>query len=152
MKSINFIAILLLALSVGCFYSNKEARRCIDEVATQEKCCQQLSECFSNDTCSTEYTDYEKCAIDDDEFIFNGFCFREWEEQAIHTKPVIDCLVRECNLTYNSRYSIRRFYSCSRAVLEAYGQDLDCDENCLLEMGKVKKCLDVKPYNECYDL
>lgn len=152
MRIFGIVGLTLLLVTVSCYYTNRQARKCVDEVATEERCFRQLSDCFGNKTCSEEYTIYEKCIIDDDDAIFNGYCFREWEETAIDTKPVIDCLVRECNLTYNSKYSIRRFYSCSRAVLEAYGQELDCDDTCLQEMGKIKTCLEVQPYDECYDL
>jgi hypothetical protein len=145
------IILVSVLVSVRGYYSNGQARECIDNIAINEKCLKELHECFSEGSCSSEYKQYEKCTIDEDNNIFNGYCFREWAENAITTKPVIDCLVRECNLIYNSQYNILDFYDCSREVLEKIGDQLDCDEECLEDMGQVKSCLQVKPYDECYD-
>jgi hypothetical protein len=100
------IILVSVLVSVRGYYSNGQARECIDNIAINEKCLKELHECFSEGSCSSEYKQYEKCTIDEDNNIFNGYCFREWAENAITTKPVIDCLVRECNLIYNSQYNI----------------------------------------------
>lgn len=142
----------VLVLGVASYYTNIQARACIDSLGTDMKCFKVLSNCFDDETCLKEYKTYEKCRIDEDHEIFNGYCFRKWQEDAVYTKDVINCLVEHCNLTFNSLTGIREFYDCSRTVLESYGEALNCEADCLKEFQNMKACLKIKPYNDCYDI
>ena len=50
---------------------------------------------------------FQGCGFGQEKSIFNGYCFRKWEEKAELTKEMIGCLRRECQLEYNSVIGIQ---------------------------------------------
>jgi hypothetical protein len=79
----NTLLLLLSLLSLlQAFYTNNQARQCLDSVGKDLKCYNELVQCFNDEDCSKEYKIYEKCRIDEDDQIFNGFCFKGWKDQA----------------------------------------------------------------------
>ncbi len=65
-----------------------------------------MSACLTDSACSEELKNYNKCSFGSSEeeasHIFNGYCFRRWEEKAVYSKNLIECFRKHCNLDYNS--------------------------------------------------
>jgi len=103
----NYCLITTLALIVitHTFYTNSEALECFNTKAIAE-CATKMSMCLADSACSEELKKYNKCSFGSSEeegsHIFNGYCFRRWEENAVHSKNLIDCFRKQCNLDYNS--------------------------------------------------
>lgn len=128
---IGFLFVLCLVILAKSLYTNEEARKCFYEVAV-EKCSDSIQKCLKDDEdCKVELEKYQKCGFGEEaeaDYIFNGYCFRIWSHQAFKTRPLLECLDRECNLLYNSVIGLPELHRCTeKALFENYQE---CKEEC----------------------
>ena len=84
-----------------------------------------------------------------EEEIFNGYCFRQWWNEAVHTRKLIETLVENCLLTYNSLVSKKILLACTDYVLNQ--QYMPCEEACMYEIAqKVGRKFKSAPIEEIY--
>ena len=95
----------LIVLATAELYTNEKAMTCFQEEAVH-KCGEHFKTCVEDKACDHELEHYQRCHFGLKEhegpFVFNGYCFRKWRENAVRSKKVIDCLYETCNLGYNS--------------------------------------------------
>ena len=130
------ICALLLAGAATAIYTNKQANECFEKAA-DEACEHSIKQCVDDPTCKAELSQFQDCSFGGEEAIFNGYCFRKWQARAAQTKQMIDCLVHECQLDYNSVIGTQELFECSQqAIIDNFG---DCDEACMLQLNKIRE-------------
>lgn len=144
-----FTLLLLLSLiSLSVQLTNKEAQTCFSEAVNSNKCSKPLSECYSNAECEKEVGSFP-CDFMENENLFNGYCFKHWQDNSALSRNLITCLINECDLTHNSKYNMTQFFECNSEVIHSI-KGLECDQKCYDELTIVMQCMQQNPVEVCY--
>ena len=109
-------------------YTNEEAMTCFRQDA-MDKCVTPFQECVEDLQCQQEMHMFNVCSFgdtaEDAARIFNGYCFRRWQDRAHLTQNVITCMSEVCNLRYNSELGFGEMLRCAEWMI--FDAKIDCD-------------------------
>ena len=126
------ILFALILYASALYYRNLDAQMCYTSV--RQEFDSDFQECSKDRKCAQELKNYQMCSTSlnqttQEEEIFNGYCFRQWWNEAVHTRKLIETLVENCLLTYNSLVSKKILLACTDYVLNQ--QYMPCEEACM---------------------